>query len=127
LRPQRPFYFAAFTTAIPQGPSPTLIRRSSLRDFTSTTETSFDAPFAVYSFEPLGSSAIPQARLPTGIIATIDSSPSPSPRAERRGDRCASAFCVSITATAFPRPVETYSSLPSCETAVPIGREPVGN
>jgi hypothetical protein len=40
-------YFAAFTAAIPHGPSPTLIRRNSLRDFTSTTETSFDAPFAV--------------------------------------------------------------------------------
>jgi hypothetical protein len=40
-------YFAALTIAIPQGPSPTLIRRNSLRDFTSTTETSFDAPFAV--------------------------------------------------------------------------------
>src|SRR6266403_295891 len=35
------------TDAIPQGPSPTLMRRSSLRDFTSTTETSFDAPLAV--------------------------------------------------------------------------------
>jgi len=32
---------------IPHGPSPTLMRRSSLRDFISTTETSFDAPFAV--------------------------------------------------------------------------------
>src|SRR5882724_944762 len=40
-------YFAAFTIAMPHGPSPTLIRRNSLRDFTSTTETSFDAPFAV--------------------------------------------------------------------------------
>src|SRR5437867_6442286 len=34
-------------TAMPQGPSPTLIRRNSLRDFTSTRETSFEAPFAV--------------------------------------------------------------------------------
>src|SRR6266513_3703619 len=54
------------TDAMPQGPSPTLMRRSSLRDFTSTTETSFDAPFAVSRFDPVGSSAIPQARLPTG-------------------------------------------------------------
>src|SRR2546423_9741491 len=36
-------YFAALTIAIPQGPSPTLMRRISLRDFKSTTETSFDA------------------------------------------------------------------------------------
>src|SRR5207248_2495070 len=79
-------YFAAFTIAIPHGPSPTLMRRNSFRDFTSTTDTSFEAPFAVYSFDPLGSSAIPQARFPTGIIATIDSSPFPSPPAERRGD-----------------------------------------
>ena len=42
-----PAYFAALTIAIPQGPSPTLMRRSSLRDFRSTTETSFDAPLAV--------------------------------------------------------------------------------
>jgi hypothetical protein len=40
-------YFAALTIAMPHGPSPTLIRRNSLRDFTSITETSFDAPFAV--------------------------------------------------------------------------------
>ena len=41
------FHFAALTMAIPHGPSSTLIRRSSLRDLRSTTETSFDAPFAV--------------------------------------------------------------------------------
>src|SRR6266513_5581704 len=35
------------TIVIPHGPSPALTRPSSLRDFTSTTETSFDAPFAV--------------------------------------------------------------------------------
>src|SRR6266545_480088 len=35
------------TDAMLQGPSPTLMRFSSLRDFRSTTETSFDAPLAV--------------------------------------------------------------------------------
>src|SRR5439155_17205930 len=82
-------YLAPLTIAMPQGPSPTLMRRNSLRDFTSTTETSFDAPFAVYSFDPVGSSAIPQARFPTGIIVAT------------------SFLSVSITATVFPRPVET--------------------
>jgi hypothetical protein len=43
----RGVYLAALTTAMPHGPSSTFIRRSSLRDFTSTTETSFEAPFAV--------------------------------------------------------------------------------
>src|SRR5256885_15951703 len=43
------------TDAMPQGPSPTLMRRSSLRDFTSTTETSVDAPLAGEIFVPLGS------------------------------------------------------------------------
>ena len=40
-------YFEAVTMAMPHGPSPTLMRRNSFRDFTSTTETSLDAPFAV--------------------------------------------------------------------------------
>jgi hypothetical protein len=43
----RPNYFVALTIATPHGPSPTSIRRNSLRDFTSTAETPFDAPFAV--------------------------------------------------------------------------------
>jgi hypothetical protein len=40
-------YFAAGTMAMPHGPLPTLIRFNSLRAFTSTTDTSSDAPFAV--------------------------------------------------------------------------------
>jgi hypothetical protein len=35
------------TIAMPQGPSPTWIQRNPLRDFTSITETLFDAPLAV--------------------------------------------------------------------------------
>jgi hypothetical protein len=57
---------------------------------------------------PPGLSAIPQARFPTGIVVAIV------------------FFSVSTTATAFERPVETRSSLPSLEIAVPIGKEPVG-
>ncbi len=43
----RTAYFAAFTIAMPKSPSPALIRPNSLRDFRSTTDTSFDLPFAV--------------------------------------------------------------------------------
>jgi hypothetical protein len=74
---------------MPQGPSPTLMRPSSLRNFTSITETSFDAPFAVYKFEPAGLRAIPQTRFPTGTVAA------------------SSFFCVSMIAIALPLPVET--------------------
>src|SRR5215216_2670982 len=88
-RTRRQSYLAALTIAMPHGPSPTLMRCNSRRDFKSTTETSFEAPFAVYSFDPVGSSAIPQARFPTGIVVVILLS------------------AVSIIATPFPRPVDT--------------------
>jgi hypothetical protein len=45
--PAPKIYFAGFTIAMPHGPLPTLTRFNSLRAFTSTTDTSSDAPFAV--------------------------------------------------------------------------------
>ena len=97
------------TVVTPHGPLPTLIRFNSLRVFTSTTDTSSDAPLAEYNFEPSGLSAIPHTRVPTGTVALT------------------AFLVVSITATVFLRPVETKSSFPSLDIAVPIGNEPSGS
>src|SRR6185312_12078693 len=71
------------------------------------TDTSFDGPLAVNTVPPSALTPMPQGRPPT-----------PSMR------RVTVLVATSMTATDSPRPVETYSVLPSGDSAAPIGRGP---
>ena len=56
--------------AIPQGLDPALIRDTSLFVFKSTTETSFDGPFAANRNLPSGEMPMPQGRAPTWMVSS---------------------------------------------------------
>ena len=56
--------------AIPHGVLPTLIVATTFSDAVSTTDTSFDGPFAVYKNLPSDVSPIPHGRAPTRTLAT---------------------------------------------------------
>src|SRR6266849_8773604 len=90
-----PVATAQGATAIPQGPLPAEILFKTAPVFTSTTETSFDGPLAVYNFRPSGEIPMPHGRVPipgkilsTWLVAT------------------------SITTIAPPRPQVTYAVSP---------------
>ena len=91
-QPALPFLFPPFVMALlrnedgAHGLSPALMRTVTDRESTSTTATSFDGPFAVYSVRPSGDIAMPHGRSPTSIVdATV-------------------FVLVSMMATLLPRP-----------------------
>jgi hypothetical protein len=95
--------------ATPQGIFPTGMVLITCSFFVSTTLTSLDGPFAVYSLLPSGVSAMPQGRCPTLTDPMI------------------LLVAGSITRTVPPRPVATYTRSPSGETRTPIGFASLGN
>src|ERR1700677_2112724 len=56
--------------AMPQGLEPALIRDTSLSVFKSTTETSFEGPFAANRNLPSGEMPMPQGRAPALIVSS---------------------------------------------------------
>src|ERR1700735_2818544 len=56
--------------AMPQGLEPALIRDTSLLVFRSTTETSFDGPFAANRNLPSGEMPMPHGRAPTLMVSS---------------------------------------------------------
>src|SRR6478609_1258142 len=92
------------TTMAPQGLSPAGIRDSTLKLVASTTDTSLEFPFAVYSTSPRGLSDTPQGRGPTStVLSTLP-------------------VAISSSIRFLPRPVTAYRRLPSCDTTMPTGR-----
>lgn len=59
----------SYGTATPHGRWPTLIVVTTRFVDASTTETSFDIPFAVYTYRPSREIATPHGRFPTGTLA----------------------------------------------------------
>src|SRR5687767_15633670 len=91
------------TVATPHGDRPTETFASTVSVSVSTTETSFDGPFAVYSRVPSGLKASPHGLVPTATEPT------------------GLLVFVSIETTVPPRPVVTNTRWPSGDTTTPIG------
>src|SRR5678815_1363937 len=89
---------------MPHGRSPTGTFAFTVRDATSTMETSLDGPFAVNTVLPSGDTAMPHGRSPTSI------------------DAICLFVAVSRMTTFLPRPVVTKTNLPSGDATTPIGR-----